>query len=158
MTVQPIPPPPPDLTIPTDVKPPPDTTDFANFFTDSAFWQKVQEFAGRIGRSTLSKVMELYHVAMSPDTPVLAKAIALGSLGYFILPIDAIPDYIPVLGWTDAAAAIAAAAAALIKNITPAIKAKAAESVSKWFGPDPNAPPTPAAAPTAPAPETPPVG
>ena len=161
MTDQPQPPPPPgqqpDPTIPTDGKPPTDTTGFAKFFTDSAFWHKVQEFAGKIGRATLTKVMELYHVAMSPDTPMLAKAVALGSLGYFILPLDAIPDYIPVLGWTDDAAAIAAAATALIKNITPAIKAKAVESVSKWFGPDPNAPPTPAAATTPPAPETPPV-
>lgn len=144
MTDQPQPPPPPgqqpDPPIPTDGKPPVDVTAFAKYFSDSAFWQKVREFAGRIGRATLTKVMELYHVAMSPDTPILAKAVALGSLGYLILPIDAIPDMIPVAGLTDDAAAIAAAATALIKNITPAIKAKAVESVNKWFGPDPNAP------------------
>src|SRR4051794_19330249 len=103
MTDQPQPPPEqqPDPPIPTDGKPPSDLTAFAKYFTEGAFWQKVKEFAGKIGRGTMTKVMELYHVAMSPDTPLWAKAVALGSLGYLILPIDAIPDFIPVAGLTD---------------------------------------------------------
>jgi uncharacterized membrane protein YkvA (DUF1232 family) len=86
-------------------------------------------------------------VAVAPDTPVWAKAVALGSLGYFILPLDVVPDLIPGVGLADDAAALATAATMIIKNITPAVKAKAAEQVSKWFGPDPNAPATPPADP-----------
>ncbi len=145
-----LPPPPPeqqpDPPIPTDGKPPVDVTAFAKYFTDGAFWEKVKGFAGRVGRATLTKALELYNVATSPDTPVWAKAVALGSLGYFILPLDAVPDVIPGLGLADDAAALAAAATMLLKNITPAIKAKAAEQVAKWFGPDPNAPAAPPAA------------
>lgn len=147
------PPPPADATLPPDVPgsaaPPADTTSFAKYFTDGAFWQKVKGFAGRLGRTTLQKAMEMYNVAMSPDTPVWAKAVALGSLGYLIMPFDAIPDILPIAGLTDDAAALAAAAAALVKNITPAIKAKATEQVTKWLGPDPKAPP--AAAPETPS-------
>ncbi len=159
MTDQPIPPPPPDAPlpeqpdppIPTDGKPPVDITAFAKYFTDGAFWQKVKDFAGKIGRGTLTKAMELYHVAMSKDTPVLAKAIALGSLGYLIMPLDAIPDILPGVGLADDAAALAAAATAIFKNITPAVKAAASDQVSKWFGPDKNAPPvTPEAPPVPP--------
>lgn len=149
------PPPPadqPDPPIPSDGKAPADTTRFAKYFTDSAFWDKVKGFANKVGRGTLTKALELYNVATDPATPVWAKAVALGSLGYFILPLDAVPDFIPVAGWADDAAALAAAATVLIKNITPAIKAKASEQVTKWLGPDPKA----AAAP--PAPESPPAG
>ncbi len=138
------PPPPPDPSIPTDGRPPPDTTGYARYFTESAFWQKVTDFAGRIGRGTLQKAMELYTVAASRDTPVWARAIALGSLGYLILPFDAVPDLLPGVGLADDAAALAAAATAILKSITPAVKAKAAEQVNRWLGPDPNAPPTPA--------------
>ncbi|MCU0702782.1 MAG: DUF1232 domain-containing protein [Fimbriiglobus sp.] len=126
---------------PPDAKPPDDTTSYAKYFTDSAFWQKVKDHAGKIGRASLTKAIELYHVAVAPDTPVWAKAVALGSLGYFILPLDVVPDLIPVAGLTDDAAAIAAAATVLLKNITPAIRAKAAEQVTKWFGADAKAPP-----------------
>ena len=157
---QPDPPPEqqPDPSIPTDGKPPVDVTAFAKYFTDGAFWQKVKDFAGKIGRGTLTKAMELYNVAISKDTPVLAKAIALGSLGYLILPLDAIPDFVPGAGLADDAAALAAAATAIFKNITPAVKAAASDQVSKWFGPDPNAPvmvPTPEAPPVPPTPDVP---
>jgi uncharacterized membrane protein YkvA (DUF1232 family) len=137
----------PDPPIPADGKPPADTTGFAKFFSDPAFWQKVKDFAGKLGRGTLQKAMELYHVAMSPDTPLWAKAVAVGSLGYLILPLDAIPDIIPIAGLGDDAAALTAAAFALAKNITPAIQAKALEQVNKWLGVDPKAAPpeTPAA-------------
>lgn len=148
MTDQPPPDVPPTPEAVQAAPPPADTTGYAKFFTDGAFWQKVKDFAGRIGRGTLTKAMELYHVAMSKDTPVLAKAIALGSLGYLIMPLDAVPDVIPGIGLADDAAALAAAATAIFKNITPAVKTAASEQVAKWFGPDPNAtapvtPPTP---------------
>ena len=129
-----------DPPIPADGKPPADTTAFGKFFSDSAFWQKVREFANKLGRGTLQKAMELYQVAVSPDTPIWAKAVAVGSLGYLILPFDAIPDIIPIAGLSDDAAALAAAALALVKNITPALKAKASEQVTKWLGADPKAP------------------
>lgn len=139
--------PPPDAPLPPDVPgsvpPPADTTAFGKHFTDGAFWTKVKQFAGKLGRNTLQKAMEMYHVATAADTPLWAKAVAIGSLGYLILPFDAIPDILPIAGLTDDAAALAAAAAALVKNITPALKAKATEQVNKWLGPDPRAAATP---------------
>lgn len=141
--------PPPDAPLPPDVpgsaKPPEDTTAFGKHFTEEGFWKKVKDFAGKIGRTTLQKALEMYNVATSPDTPLWAKAVAIGSLGYLILPFDALPDILPVAGFTDDAMALAAAATALVKNITPALKAKATEQVNKWLGVDPKAPKDPPA-------------
>ena len=43
----------------------------------------------------------LYYALQSPNIPAKVKGIILGALGYFILPIDIIPDIIPGAGYTD---------------------------------------------------------
>lgn len=46
-----------------------------------------------------------------------AKAIVLGALVYFIVPIDAVPDFIPVIGYLDDAGVISAVVHALVEEI-----------------------------------------
>ncbi|MBN8707063.1 MAG: DUF1232 domain-containing protein [Bacteroidetes bacterium] len=47
------------------------------------------------------KVLMLWELICDPDAAWWAKAIAIGALIYLISPIDAIPDFIPVVGLTD---------------------------------------------------------
>ncbi|MBN8707065.1 MAG: DUF1232 domain-containing protein [Bacteroidetes bacterium] len=47
------------------------------------------------------KVQLLWKMICDPDAAWWAKAIAIGALIYLISPIDAIPDFIPVVGLTD---------------------------------------------------------
>ena len=54
-------------------------------------------------------------------------------MGYFILPLDLLPDLIPVLGFTDDLAAILACIRSVKANITPAIRQKAAQKLADWF-------------------------
>ncbi len=44
----------------------------------------------------------LQYMMKSDDVPLKAKLILSAALGYFILPIDFIPDFAPLLGFTDA--------------------------------------------------------
>lgn len=37
----------------------------------------------------------------NPATPAPLKALIIGAIGYIVLPVDLIPDVIPVVGWTD---------------------------------------------------------
>jgi uncharacterized membrane protein YkvA (DUF1232 family) len=49
-------------------------------------------------------IVELVAAAIAiadPDTPAWAKAILLAAVAYVLCPFDAIPDYIPVVGWAD---------------------------------------------------------
>ena len=62
------------------------------------------------------------------------KAGIIGALGYLISPIDLVPDLIPVVGYTDDAAAIAFAITAAQMYITDEIKEKAKERMREIFG------------------------
>lgn len=70
---------------------------------------------------------------MSDNVSATDKAKICGALGYFILPIDLIPDFIPVAGYTDDLAAIIWALYAVKKNITSEIKQKAKYKLKDWF-------------------------
>ncbi|MFM8439490.1 MAG: YkvA family protein [Candidatus Kapaibacterium sp.] len=45
------------------------------------------------------------------------KAIIIGALVYFIVPIDAVPDFLPVIGYLDDAGVISAVVHALVDEI-----------------------------------------
>ena len=66
--------------------------------------------------------------------PVWAKTAIYGALGYFISPIDAIPDITPVIGYADDLAVLAAAVATVATYITADVKQRAAEKLRGWFG------------------------
>jgi uncharacterized membrane protein YkvA (DUF1232 family) len=55
------------------------------------------------------------------------------ALGYFILPIDAIPDIIPVVGYTDDLAGLVGALGAVSMYITNDVKKLAAQKMKNWF-------------------------
>ena len=48
--------------------------------------------------TTLGKLLSALD---NPSTPPHLKALVIGAIGYIVLPIDLIPDAIPVVGWTD---------------------------------------------------------
>ena len=62
------------------------------------------------------------------------KSKIYGALGYFILPLDILPDFIPLAGFTDDLTAVIWALHTVWKNITPEIKAQAAAKTREWFG------------------------
>ena len=79
-------------------------------------------------------VLLLYYVLKNPATSSKDRAKIIGALGYFILPIDLIPDFIPVAGYTDDLAALTWGIYCVIKSITPEVKANAAAKLHEWFG------------------------
>jgi len=105
-----------------------------NEYSDEGFWGKVVSFAKAAGKEVIEKALWLYYAAQDPATPAWAKGIVYGALGYFTLPIDAIPDLTPVIGYTDDLGVLMAAVAAIATYITEDIKAKAAQKMKDWFG------------------------
>lgn len=66
---------------------------YARHFSVEELTRKLSENKG-IGRTVLKKIYELWYVLKSPATPTWAKALIVGALGYFILPLDAVADLI----------------------------------------------------------------
>ncbi len=72
-----------------------------------------------------SDALSAWYCATDAATPTRVKGILLAALAYFILPFDVVPDIIPILGFTDDAAVIAAALTAVAGSITDEHRAKA---------------------------------
>ena len=70
-----------------------------------------------------------YHCVRDPATPTRVRLILMAALAYFVMPLDAIPDYIPLLGFTDDAAVLATAIAAVKNAMTPEHRTKARETL-----------------------------
>ena len=87
-----------------------------------------------MGSKLVYNVLILYYVMMAPGVPLGIKTAIVGALAYVIVPIDLIPDFIPVAGYSDDMAAIVSAVGMVADLITPDIKRKAADKVRDIFG------------------------
>ena len=108
--------------------------DYAKNYSEDSLWDKVRNNVSSIGISLIYKAFQLYYVAQSDTCPTKVKAGIIAALGYLISPIDLIPDLMPVVGYSDDAAAIAFALAAAQAYITPEIKKKAKDRMREIFG------------------------
>ena len=109
------------------------TRPFQKQFTERRFANKLRQVA-RIGKRPLEMALTLYYAFRDPATPAWCKTVIIGSLGYFISVIDAIPDLTPVLGYTDDIGVMLGALAVLGSNIRPEHLNKARDRVSELLG------------------------
>ncbi len=87
------------------------------------FWTKARQTLGRIPFS--EDAVAAFHCATDGTTPLAVRATLFGALAYFVLPFDAIPDFLVGLGYTDDAAVLLAAFTACKSYITDDHRAKA---------------------------------
>lgn len=109
------------------------TSEHEKHYSDSNFWDKVKSVAKKAGEELIYNALLLYYVLQSPSTPKAQKTLIIGALGYFILPLDLVPDFIPVAGFADDAAALVAVIKTVFENITPEIKEKARNKSNEIF-------------------------
>jgi uncharacterized membrane protein YkvA (DUF1232 family) len=75
------------------------------------FWERVRALGRKLPFA--EDIVAAAYCAGDPATPSRIKLLLLGALAYFIMPFDGIPDFLPLIGYTDDAAVIAAAIAAV---------------------------------------------
>lgn len=73
----------------------------------TGFWQTLRKAARRFAFT--EDLVAAYYCALDPSTPVRVRATLMAALAYFVLPVDAIPDVAPLIGFTDDAAVLMAA-------------------------------------------------
>ena len=87
------------------------------------FWRKARQTLGRVPFT--EDAVAAFYCAVDSATPLPVRATLLGALAYFVMPFDAIPDFILGLGYTDDAAILVAAFTAAHGHITEAHREKA---------------------------------
>ena len=93
------------------------------------FWPKLARTAARIPFAR--ELVSVWYCARDPETPAPAKGMMLAALAYFVMPVDAIPDVIAGVGFTDDAAVIATVVALLRANLKDRHRIRARETLDR---------------------------
>ncbi|MDR3465168.1 MAG: YkvA family protein [Xanthobacteraceae bacterium] len=96
------------------------------------FWPKVKKVAASLPFA--ADLLAAYYCAFDRHTPRHVQAALIGALAYFILPFDAIPDMLPVLGFTDDAAILATAIKLVSSHVRPDHRAAASAALARLRG------------------------
>lgn len=106
---------------------------YEKYYSEEGLMDKLKKFAKKAGIKTVYAALLLYYVLLSKDVPLKEKGLIIGALGYLILPVDLIPDAIPVLGFTDDLAALASVIHIVRVFLSPEIQAQAQAKLKDWF-------------------------
>jgi uncharacterized membrane protein YkvA (DUF1232 family) len=107
---------------------------FSSSYSEKSLMEKIMSFAKLAGISVVYVVLLLYYTLKKVNLPVWAKSTIVGSLGYFIFPVDIIPDVLPGVGLTDDLGILMASLAAVACYIDDDVKKKAKTKLKDWFG------------------------
>jgi uncharacterized membrane protein YkvA (DUF1232 family) len=81
------------------------------------FWRKAKRVAAKLPFA--EHLLAAYYCAFDRTTPLAVKTTLLGALAYFVLPLDAIPDVLPIIGYGDDAAVLMAALKMVSDHVRP---------------------------------------
>jgi uncharacterized membrane protein YkvA (DUF1232 family) len=107
---------------------------FGKEYSEAGFWDKVVGVAKSAGKDVIERALWLFYAAQDAKTPTWAKTVIYGALGYFIFPVDAIPDITPVVGYADDLGVLASAIATVAMYIDDGVKEQAVSKLRDWFG------------------------
>lgn len=90
-------------------------------------------YGGKAGLKVVYPALLLYYMLNDPDISLKNKLYLAGALGYFIFPVDAIPDFAPLIGFTDDISVLFLTLSLLKENITDKHRELAGEKLKEWF-------------------------
>ncbi len=103
-------------------------------YSERRFNNKLVRFAIKAGERVIEQALVIYYTMRDKDTPKKSKAVIMGALGYFIAPLDLIPDLTPAVGFTDDYMALMGAIGMVVLHIKDSHRLAAREKIEKLFG------------------------
>ena len=79
-------------------------------------------------------LLAAYYCAIDRETPTYVKAVLMGAVAYFVMPVDLVPDFIAALGFTDDATVLLAALRAVEGHILPRHRERAQARLENLSG------------------------
>ena len=107
---------------------------YTKYYSEVTLFDKLKTSAKKIGRKLLCYVLTLYYALLEGDLTIKEKGMIVASLGYFILPVDIIPDMMLPAGYSDDLALLTYVFMKLKGAITPEIKLKAKIKIGEYLG------------------------
>ncbi len=105
---------------------------YTQYFSNSRFWTKIKATVKKAGLKVTAYALILFYTLDKDEVPSKDKAMIIGCLGYFILPVDLIPDIAP-LGYSDDIVAMLFTIRRCFRYIDKDIKIKVREKLKSWF-------------------------
>lgn len=94
---------------------------------------KLKRYFSVMGQKVVYSVLLLYFAFKRKDTPGWAKNIIIGAIGYFLSPLDAVPDLTPFLGFTDDFGVLSFGLVAIACYINDEVRANAKKMLATFF-------------------------
>lgn len=105
-----------------------------NIINYQELWDRIKEYAYKVGHVAVRPVLLLYYVMRSDETPWKDKLTIFGALAYLVFPVDLLDaKRLPIIGWLDEITSLAVAIQRMSKYITPEMEAKADSILDQWF-------------------------
>lgn len=102
-------------------------------YNEKSFFDKLKKVLKVVGVKGVYMLLLLYNTLQRKDIPPKEKSIIIGALVYFILPLDALPDITPIVGYSDDIFALGMAILKVMPYIDDKMKEKSREQIIKWF-------------------------
>lgn len=106
---------------------------YSKEYSESGFMTKISSVFKIAGKKVVKYALTLYYAIQNNDVPLKYKLIAIGVLGYFILPIDIVPDTIPGLGYSDDLTALISIVKIIKPFISDDVKNKVVNKMNSIF-------------------------
>ena len=93
------------------------------------FWRKIARVGAALPFSR--DLLAIYYCARDHKTPLEVRAAVLAALAYFVLPLDAIPDFLVGIGFADDAAVLFGTLKLVGSHVTDAHRAAAEAALDR---------------------------
>jgi len=112
------------------------STNYEDKYDEKLLSRKISSYARVAGQKVVFQVLTLYYCLLDKDTPKWAKAPIISALGYFIFPLDAIPDIIVGAGYSDDLGVLVVAMGTVLAHVKDEHREQARAQVTRIFGSD----------------------
>jgi len=106
---------------------------YSKFYSEDSFWKKLKGFAGKAGIKVVYLALLLYYMLVDEAVDLKSKLTIAAALGYFIFPLDIIPDLLPIIGFTDDLSVLMFAMSVVKGKINETHRLKARNTMELWF-------------------------
>lgn len=106
---------------------------YSKYYSEESFWKKLKGLAGKAGIKVVYLALLLYYMLVDEAIDLKSKVTIAAGLGYFVLPFDIVPDFIPIIGFTDDLSVLILTFSIVKTKINETHRIKARSTLQQWF-------------------------